>query len=273
MSLPSTLNPGRHSPAPPPGPPNRGPQPQALPDVTALFAGQSAFEELFDQQPNTVFAIKDLNGRYVGVNQALVARVGLKNKSELYGRTVWDIYPKALAAIFEAQDQLVMHSGKSFINHLELDWYSFRRPGWCLMTKIPLMDQERKIVGLVATSRVLLAPGEHVEIPPTLAEALNHLECHFDEPISPLNLSARCGIAPVRFARLIKRIFRVTPSQLINQVRLTEATRQLRDTDLNIAEIAQNCGFYDHSALTRAFRSVTGVTPSHMRGISKRMKS
>ena len=248
-----------------------GPHPPALPDSPALFAGQSAFEELFDQLPNTVFCIKDLQGRYVGVNQALVARAGLKSKAELYGRTVWDIYPPALAGIFEAQDRLVLHSGKSFINHLELDWYSFRRPGWCLMAKIPLLGLDGSIVGLVATSRLLQAPGDHLEIPPALAEALNHLEAHFDEPVSPLTLSARCGISPVRFARLIKRIFRVTPSQLINQVRLTEATHQLRDTDLNIAEIAQNCGFYDHSALTRAFRAVSGVTPSQMRGIAKRM--
>lgn len=250
---------------------NRTKHAPALLDSPVLFAGQSAFEELFDQLPNTVFAIKDLQGRYVGVNQALVARAGLTSKSELYGRTVWDIYPPALAESFEAQDRLVLASGKSFINHLELDWYTFRRPGWCLMTKIPLMDEARAIVGLVATSRVLLAPGDHLEIPPTLAEALDHLETHFDEPVSPLTLSERCGIPPVRFARLIKRIFRVTPSQLINQVRLTEATRQLRDTDLNIAEIAQNCGFYDHSALTRAYRAVSGITPSQMRGIAKRM--
>lgn len=59
MNLSDTLNPGRPSPAPP----NRGGPPFAPPDVSALFAGQSAIEELFDQQPNTVFAIKDLKGR------------------------------------------------------------------------------------------------------------------------------------------------------------------------------------------------------------------
>jgi AraC-like DNA-binding protein len=32
-----------------------------------------------------------------------------------------------------------------------------------------------------------------------------------------------------------------------------------------VAEIALECGFYDHSAFTRAFRAVTSVTPTQFR--------
>ncbi|MFM7603898.1 MAG: helix-turn-helix domain-containing protein [Prosthecobacter sp.] len=36
-----------------------------------------------------------------------------------------------------------------------------------------------------------------------------------------------------------------------------------------MAEIALNCGFADHSAFTRAFRSVTGHSPSEYRRIKQ----
>jgi AraC-like DNA-binding protein len=71
----------------------------------------------------------------------------------------------------------------------------------------------------------------------------------------------------VRVARLIKRIFRLTPHQLIIQTRLAAASHLLRETDRSMAEIACDCGFYDHSAFTRAFHSATNLTPSQYRAI------
>ncbi|MEO7319261.1 MAG: helix-turn-helix transcriptional regulator, partial [Chthoniobacteraceae bacterium] len=68
-----------------------------------------------------------------------------------------------------------------------------------------------------------------------------------------------------RFARIIKRIFGLTPIQLIAKMRLAAASRLLRETHRSIAEIAHECGFYDHSAFTRAFRAVTSVTPTQFR--------
>jgi AraC-like DNA-binding protein len=42
----------------------------------------------------------------------------------------------------------------------------------------------------------------------------------------------------------------------------------LRGTDRSVAEIAMDCGFYDHSAFTRAFRSATDLTPSQYRALA-----
>ena len=78
-------------------------------------------------------------------------------------------------------------------------------------------------------------------------------------------LARQSGLPPVRFARLIKRIFRLTPTQLIAQRRLAAASRLLRETDQAVAEIALACGFYDHSAFTRAFRTTIGSTPTQFR--------
>ena len=65
-----------------------------------------------------------------------------------------------------------------------------------------------------------------------------------------------------RFARILERIFGVIPIQLIANTRIATAARLLRETARSVSDIAHVCGFYDHSAFTRAFRAGTSVTPT-----------
>jgi PAS domain S-box-containing protein len=234
----------------------------------AVWPGLVFIEQLFDHVPETVFFLKDTRGRYLAVNQTLVERCGLQEKQQLVGRHVRDIFPKELAELYARQDETVLRTGRPIIEHLELHWYAWRRPGWCLTTKLPIRESGGGVIGLAGISRDLRAPGDRETIPSSLASTLEYLENHCDEVISPSGLAARAGLPPVRFARLIKRIFRLTPNQLIMQTRLAAAARLLSETDHSVAEIAYDCGFYDHSALTRAFRSVTKLTPTQYRAMS-----
>ncbi|RLT10960.1 MAG: AraC family transcriptional regulator [Planctomycetota bacterium] len=81
--------------------------------------------------------------------------------------------------------------------------------------------------------------------------------------------TSRTRHACARFAGggrvLTKRLFGLTPSQFITKSRIAAASRMLRDLNKSVSEIAHACGFYDHSAFTRAFRSATGMTPSEFR--------
>jgi PAS domain S-box-containing protein len=229
-------------------------------------------EQLFDHEPDTAFFVKDASGRYIAVNQSLVERVGLREKRELLGRHVREIFPKELAELYASQDQAVLRTGRQVIEHLELHWYARRRPGWCLTTKLPMRDAAGRIIGIMGISRDLRAPGDATTIPASLASTLEYLEAHCDEVILPRTLAQRAGLPPVRFARLIKRIFRMTPNQLIMQTRLAAAARLLAETDRPVSDIAYDCGFYDHSALTRAFRSATNLTPTQFRSLKKPQK-
>ena len=226
-------------------------------------------EQLFDHVPETAFFIKGASGKYLAVNQSLVERCGLEEKHQLLGRHVREVFPKELAALYASQDQTVVRTGRPVIDHLELHWYTHRRPGWCLTTKLPIRDAAGTILGVVGISRDLRAPGDREIIPQSLASTLEYLEAHCDEPISPAGLARLAGLPPVRFARLIKRIFRVTPNQLIIQTRLAAAARLLAETERSVADIAYACGFYDHSAMTRAFRSATNQTPTQFRILTK----
>jgi PAS domain S-box-containing protein len=234
-----------------------------------LSAELVIIEQLFDHVPETAFFLKDARGRYLAVNQSLVERCGLQEKQQLIGRHVRELFPKDLAELYAAQDDAVLRTGRPVIDHLELHWYSRRRPGWCLTTKLPMKNTRGEIVGVVGISRDLRAPGDRESIPASLVPALEYLHDHCDEAISPRSLARLAGLPSVRFARLVKRIFRLTPNQLIVQTRLAAAARLLTETDRGVADIACSCGFYDHSALTRAFRSATNLTPSQFRSLTQ----
>jgi len=243
---------------------------ETLPAISAELA---IIEQLFDHVPETAFFIKDSRSRYLAVNQSLVERCGLEEKRQLLGRHVRDVFPKDLANLYASQDETVLRTGRPIIDHLELHWYAPRKPGWCLTTKLPMRNHQGAIVGIVGISRDLRAPGDREIIPSGLASTLEFLENHCDEAISPGSLARMAGLPGVRFARLIKRIFRVTPNQLIIQTRLAAAARLLTETDRPVAEIAYACGFYDHSAMTRAFRSATNLTPTQFRSLNQTEKS
>ena len=237
--------------------------------LAALWPVLSATAELFRNVPDTAFFVKDAEGRYALCNQSLAERCGFNSPDELTGRRVRDIFPAELGGRYAAQDESILRTGRPVVDRLELHWYSRRRTGWCLTTKLPLRDAAGKVVGLIGLSRDLRALKDSGQIPAGLLAAMEHLESNFHELLSATTLAKKAGLAPVRFARLIKRIFRLTPSQLIAQRRLAAASRLLLETKRSVADIALACGFYDHSAFTRAFRAATGGTPTEFRGEGK----
>lgn len=220
---------------------------------------------LFDEMPDTVFFVKDAQGRYLEVNQTLVERCGLRSKSELLGRTVGEVFPGELAKSYARQDSEVLR-GRIIRNRLELHWQKNCRAGWCLTAKMPMKTGAGEIIGLVGISRDLHTPGGREGIPSTLSKATAYLEKHCsDSRLSPASLAQKAEMSPSRFARLVKRVFQLTPGQLITQARVQLASRLLQESDDSVAEIAIACGYCDHSAFTRAFREATGVTPSQFR--------
>ena len=223
-------------------------------------------EQLFDHTPDTAFFIKDAAGRYLAVNRSLLERHGLRDKSQMLGRRPCDICPGDFGRIPAEQDASVLRTGRPIIERLELHWYLPHKPVWCLTTKLPMRDAAGAVTGLIGISKDVRSPVAPQEIPPGVAAALARLEAGYAGPLTPSELARIAKLPAARFARIIKRIFGVTPLQLIAKTRIAAASRLLRETGRPVAEIAHACGFYDHSAFTRAFRAVTSVTPTQFRG-------
>ncbi len=84
-------------------------------DVTEVTAAQDALRAnalflntLLEALPMAVF-YKDRQGRYIGLNSAFERLIGY-NRSELLGKTVFDIAPQELAEIYHAKDMALIQN-------------------------------------------------------------------------------------------------------------------------------------------------------------------
>lgn len=239
--------------------------PQSAPaDLPTLLASLGAVAPLLDVMPGVVFFIKDPQARYVLVNQTLATRCGVKEKSELLGRTAEEVFPSRFGPLYTAQDLQVLDAGNGLEDQLELHLYPGRQPGWCLTHKLALHDTAGRIIGMAGISCDLPAAQAAHPAYQKLAAVDEHIRRHYAQPISLAELTAIAGLSVAQLERHCKRIFQLTPRQMIHKARLGAAS-QLLLGDLPITEIALRCGYTDHSAFSRQFKALTGLSPSQYR--------
>lgn len=87
-------------------------------------------------------------------------------------------------------------------------------------------------------------------------------------PLDELSIVAaakHAGLSEFHFIRTFGEVVGKAPSEYIAERRLTEAKGFIESTDRPIGEIAQECGYLDASAFSRAFRRRFGESPSTLR--------
>lgn len=235
-----------------------------------------AAEALFDHMPDTVFFIKDRDGRYVSANQTLVERCGLRDKSVLLGRRPSDVLGETLGRGYELQDQVVLETGQKLIDQLELHTVRSRDIGWCLTTKMPLIGKDDAIVGLVGISRDLRLPDMTSDDFAHIADAIRFAEQRISRRPSIAELAGIAGMSVYQLDRRMRRVFGLTTGQWVLKTRISHASLVLIETDTPVADIALEAGYADQSAFTRQFRRSTGLSPTEyrrLRRLSRRPKS
>lgn len=221
------------------------------------FGGEEAFDDIFD----TVYFVKDGEGRYVFVNEALVKRCGLQNKSELLGKSVREVFSGSLGEEFERQDHEILAGGPSIRNQLELHLYPDDRQGWCLTWKKALRSMSGEIVGLSGISRdvdgVMSSAGD-LE---SLAKVLDHIRENLDQPLRLTDLAKATGLSVYQITHRMESLLGLTPKQYVNRCRIDAACHALKTGTQSLTEIALACGFSDQSSFTRLFGHMVGTTP------------
>jgi PAS domain S-box/PAS domain S-box len=90
-------------------------------------------------------------------NSTEVRYLGVKSEADVLGKDDFDIYPKELAEKFFADDQLVLQTGKPVLNREEYILDEKQQKRWLLSSKLPLRNQEGRIIGLVGIGRDITA--------------------------------------------------------------------------------------------------------------------
>ncbi|SFO52263.1 transcriptional regulator, AraC family [Chitinophaga sp. YR627] len=91
------------------------------------------------------------------------------------------------------------------------------------------------------------------------------LEKHYTEERSAGFYAQQIGLTPKRINEILRERTGMTISQLLYQLLLIEAKRELFHGRLPIKEIAYQLGFGDQSYFARFFKKQTGITPEEFR--------
>jgi len=81
------------------------------------------------------------------------------------------------------------------------------------------------------------------------------------DSVTLTKLAAACGLSPSHFSREFKKTTGYPPHQWALRNKVSLAKEMMLQTPLSLTEIADACGFVDHSHLSRWFKRVTGVNP------------
>lgn len=229
----------------------------------------SWLEALYDSVPDTVFFIKDSEGRYTTANQTLADRLKLNSKRELIGKTAAEVFAGALGEHYSAQDKDVLTTGQGLSGVMELHIYPGGHEGWCLTWKLPIIIREQGIVGLAGISRDL--PAWSVVKPENrkLARALDQIHNKLEEPLRIFALASEAGLSVYQLDARIKQLFGVPAAQFITRTRIGRACQMLMGAKTPISAIALACGYSDQAAFTRQFRQSTGLTPLQYRQLRR----
>ncbi len=228
-----------------------------------LRGGQ--LQQLFDFLPGVYFVVKNRTGQVMLANDVAVRLCGFESEEEMVGRTDHDIFSPERADAYVEDDLHVFETGESIIDRVELAPDPNHSINWFVTTKIPLYSREDKIIGLACIARNMTDAYEKLRPYAEMNEVLEYVRANYATPIKIEELARIANLSSSQFERRFKKVFQITPTKHILNVRIRAACHLLSSTNGTIASIALESGFYDHSHFIRSFRKVMGIAPNEYR--------
>jgi AraC-like DNA-binding protein len=221
---------------------------------------------LFHSLPMVAFFAKDEQSRFVSANARLLRILGCQHEWQVLGKTDHDFRPSEIAAGYIEEDRRIMHTGQPRPRYIQMVPTVEGSVDWYLVTKIPLRDHSGGICGIAGAMYETRETAGTFQPFHRIEAALRHMHLHFGEPMETKLLAKLTHLSERQFVRLFRQILGEGPMRYLVRLRVHSACHELVATDHAAGVIALNCGFYDQSAFTRAFRKFTGLTPcSHRR--------
>lgn len=99
-------------------------------------------------------------------------------------------------------------------------------------------------------------------------EMASYMRCHLDERLTIDELSTRFGVSPTALKKEFRRLYGQPLHAWLQEQRLTQAARLLRESTMTVLAVAQEVGYSSTSQFSAAFVRRFGHTPGQYRRIS-----
>ena len=110
-----------------------------------------------------------------------------------------------------------------------------------------------------------LGPPERAIEGARLRELVQYVDAHLGERLSLDELAARAGMSRAQFTRSFREATGESAHRYVTRRRVETAQRLLKQTQRDLAWIANETGFSSQSHFTRQFHALTGNTPGRFR--------
>lgn len=135
---------------------------------------------------------------------------------------------------------------------------------------------EIKAYGQLLTALGILQYEQHYatyesKVPPTkkqlkvMNDIIRYILCHYKEQITLNDLAAIAKLQPTYLCRAFKEYTHKPPLEYVNAVRMEEACRLLRETEMPISKIVFEVGYRDPGFFSRQFKKYTSLNPRDYR--------
>jgi len=101
----------------------------------------------------------------------------------------------------------------------------------------------------------------------------NHIIQHYQDTISLADVASIACMNETAFCKYFKKRYGKTFIQVVNEVRISHACRQLMKESATISDTCYESGFNNISNFTKSFKKVMGVSPNEYRKQIKRLES
>ena len=105
-----------------------------------------------DNVPDNIY-FKDAASRFLRINKALAACVGLSDPPQAIGKTDFDIFTEEHARLAYADEQEIMATGRPMVGKEEKETWLDGRVRWVSTTKMPFRDKDGTIIGTFGVAR------------------------------------------------------------------------------------------------------------------------
>lgn len=98
-----------------------------------------------------------------------------------------------------------------------------------------------------------------------LVNILDYCAQNFNNTITLEGLSKALFVSPVKISTLLNHQLNISLPQLINSMRISNASSLLKNNDLSMTDISNEVGFGSLRSFNRSFLKIVGKTPSEFR--------
>ncbi len=118
----------------------------------ALFHERYLLNSLLYSVPDAIY-FKDARGKLIRANPAMALRLGLREPRDAEGKTAFDLPDQRAALAMHQRDEAVLKTGSAEYYELEKRAGDDGTDGWDLVTRLPLTDGAKRVVGVIVIFR------------------------------------------------------------------------------------------------------------------------